>query len=268
MSADLFRVDGKIVVVTGGSRGLGLTMAEGLLLGGAAKIYVSSRGKEACDKAAAHLNELAKSKGLKGEAISVAADSSTTDGVNSLLEAVSAKEDKIDILLANAGATWGAPFGEHPEKAFDKVLGLNVKGVFLTIQAFAPLLEKAGSREDPSRVVITGSVAGLRSGLSGGTYGYLASKAAVHHIGKTLAVELGPSNISVNSIAPGFFPTKMSQGLLDVIGDEMVATNPLGRLGESSDLIGLILFLCSKAGSYVNGAVIPIDGGHYLAGKL
>lgn len=268
MSADLFRVDGKVVVVTGGSRGLGLTMAEGLLLGGAAKIYVSSRGKEACEQSAAYLNELSKSKGLKGDAVAIAADSSTTEGVNSLFKAVSAKEDKVDILLANAGASWGAPFGEHPEQAIDKVLGLNVKGVFLTIQAFTPLLEKAGTNGDPSRVIITGSVAGLRSGLSGGAYGYLASKAAVHHLGKTLAVELGPSNISVNCIAPGFFPTKMSQGLLDVIGDEMVSTNPLRRLGEPADMVGIILFLCSKAGSYVNGAVVPIDGGQHLAGKI
>lgn len=268
MSVDLFRVDGKVAVVTGGSRGLGLIMAEGLLLGGAAKIYVSSRGKEACDKAAVSLNEMSKSKGCKGEVIAIAADSSTSKGVNSLFEAVSAKEEKIDILLANAGATWGAPFGEHPEKAIDKVLSLNVKGVFLTIQAFTPLLEKAGTLENPSRIVITGSVAGLRSGMSGGTYGYLASKAAVHHIGKTLAVELGPSHITVNSIAPGFFPTRMTEVMLDTIGNEMVATNPLRRLGEPNDLIGLILYLCSKAGSYINGAVIPVDGGQYLSGKL
>lgn len=264
----MFRLDGKIAVVTGGSRGLGLYMCEAFILGGCSQVYVSSRKQDACEEACQQLNDLAKSKNLKGVAYPIGADVSNQAGVDKLVEFVASKTDKVDFLAANAGATWGAEFGDHPEKAFDKVMGLNVKGVFLTIQSFYPLLEKAGTKEDPSRVIITASVAGLRSGMSGGTYGYLSSKAAIIHLGKSLAVELGPSNITVNSLAPGFFPTKMSNGILEVVGDEMVESNPLRRLGERDDIYGAVTYLCSKAGSYLNGIVLPIDGGMYLSGKF
>lgn len=264
----LFRLDGKVAVVTGGSRGLGYSMCEAFLLSGAARVYVSSRKKKACVDAAAALNEIARKHNIKGEAIPAAADCSSDAGVDELFQVISAREPQIDILAANAGATWGAPLGEHKGEYIDKVLDLNVKGVFLTIQAFAPLLAKAGKADDPSRVLVTGSVAGIRSGLSGGTYGYLASKAAVHHLTRSLAVELGPENITVNALAPGFFPTKMSNGLLSVIGDEMRETNPMRRLGEDRDIMGAVVYLCSRAGSYINGTVLPIDGGQNLSGKL
>lgn len=266
--SDFFGLDGKIAVVTGGSRGLGLNMCEAFLLAGCSQVYVSSRKQDACEQACQQLNELSNFKNLKGVAIPIAADASNQAGVDKLVKFVSSKTDKVDIVAANAGATWGAEFGSHPEKAFDKVIGLNVKGVFLTIQSFYPLLEKAGTVEDPSRVIITASVAGLRSGMSGGTYGYLSSKAAIIHLGKTLAVELGPSNITVNSLAPGFFPTKMSNGMLEAIGDEMVESNPLRRLGEPDDIYGAVTYLCSKAGRYLNGVVLPVDGGMHLSGKF
>lgn len=265
---ELFSLDGKIALVTGGSRGLGLYMAEAILLAGGAKIYISSRKKNACDEAVKYLNDLAQQKGLKGRAYSLPADVGTRQGNEELLANFSKLESKLDILCANAGATWGEDFSTHPDKAIAKVLDLNVRGVFSNIQLFAPLLEKAGSAVDPSRVLVTGSVAGIRSGMSGGTYGYLASKAAVHHLAKTLAVELGPSNITVNTLAPGFFPSKMSNGLLEVIGDEMVATNPRRRLGEKPDIVGVTIYLCSRAGAYVNGVVLPIDGGAHLSSKL
>jgi NAD(P)-dependent dehydrogenase (short-subunit alcohol dehydrogenase family) len=178
---------------------------------------------------------------------------------------VSAHTGHVDILLANAGATWGEQFDTHPDGAFAKVMDLNVRGVFNLIREFAPLLQKRASAEDPSRVVITASVAGLGIGTLGkqGTYGYSASKAAVIHLGRNLAVELGPRGITVNSICPGFFPSKMSNGLLDMAGgvEAMGKGNPMRRLGRSEDIAGVVVYLTSRAGSHVNGAAIEIDGG-------
>lgn len=173
--------------------------------------------------------------------------------------------DHVDILLANAGATWGEQFDTHPDSAIAKVLDLNVRGVFNLVREFAPLLQKRASKEDPSRVVITSSVAGLGIGTIGkqGTYGYSASKAAVLHLGRNLAVELGPRGITVNSICPGFFPSKMSNGLMEMSGgvEKIAASNPMRRLGRPEDIAGVIVYLTSRAGSHVNGAEIAIDGG-------
>lgn len=206
----------------------------------------------------------------------------------------------VDILLANAGATWGEKFDTHPDSAFAKVMDLNVRGVFNLIREFAPLLQKRATIEDPSRVVITASVAGLGIGTLGkqatfgmicffstcliylpylfrylptqtvlltqkgfGCIGYSASKAAVIHLGRNLAVELGPRHITVNSICPGFFPTKMSSGLLELTGGaaQIARENPMGRLGRPDDIAGVIVYLTSRAGAHVNGATIEIDGG-------
>jgi NAD(P)-dependent dehydrogenase (short-subunit alcohol dehydrogenase family) len=268
MSSEMFQLDGKIAVVTGGSRGLGLYMAEAILLAGGAKVYISSRKKQACDEACKFLNDLAQSKGLKGQAISLPADLGNRKGAEQLFADFSKLESKCDILIANAGATWGESFEKHPDSAIGKVIDLNVRGVFSCIQLFAPLLEKAGTAKDPARVLVTGSIAGIRSGMSGGTYGYLASKAAVHHLSKTLAVELGPQNITVNVLAPGFFPSKMSNGLLEVIGDEMIETNPRRRLGEKPDIMAATVYLLSPGGAYINGVVLPIDGGAHLSSRL
>jgi len=159
----------------------------------------------------------------------------------------------------------GAPFDNHPDEAFAKVMDLNVKGVFNLVRECAPLLEKKGTVRDPSRVIITASVAGLGIGTLGknGTYGYSASKAAVLHLGRNLAVELGPRGITVNSICPGFFPSKMSNGLLEMSGgaEALGKENPLRRLGQAEDIAGVIVYLTSRAGAYVNGAAIEIDGG-------
>jgi NAD(P)-dependent dehydrogenase (short-subunit alcohol dehydrogenase family) len=195
----------------------------------------------------------------------VPADSATLEGVKHLVAQVSAQTEHVDILLANAGATWGEGFDTHPDGAFAKVMDLNVRGVFNLIREFAPLLQKRASAEDPSRVVITASVAGLGIGTLGkqGTYGYSASKAAVIHLGRNLAVELGPRGITVNSICPGFFPSKMSNGLLDMAGgaEALGKGNPMRRLGRSEDIAGVVVYLTSRAGSHVNGAAIEIDGG-------
>ncbi|ANB15600.1 Sps19p [Sugiyamaella lignohabitans] len=265
ITSPLFSLEGKVALVTGGSRGLGLYISEGFLAAGASKVYISSRKAKACEEAVAELNRYAESNGLKGRAYSIPADLGIRKGVEHLAAEFAKLESKLDILVANAGASWGADFEKHPDSAIGKVLDLNLRGVFSSIQLFAPFLEKAGSSTDPARVLITGSVAGISSGLSGGTYGYLASKAAVHHLGKSLAVELGPRNITVNVLAPGFFPTKMANGLLEVIGDEITQANPRGRLGTKEDIIAASLFLASPGGNYINGVVLPIDGGSHLS---
>ncbi|KAI1749756.1 hypothetical protein F4782DRAFT_512193 [Xylaria castorea] len=186
-------------------------------------------------------------------------------GVESLVAQVSRHTGHVDILFANAGATWGEPFDTHPESAFSKVMDLNVKAVFMTVQKFAPLLQKRAALEDPSRVIITASTAGLGVGSLGSqaTFGYSASKAAVLHLGRNLAVELGPRHILVNSICPGFFPTKMANGLLELTGglEKHAQSNPTGRLGKPEDIAGVVVYLASRAGAHVNAATIEIDGG-------
>ncbi|KFH40844.1 Rhamnolipids biosynthesis 3-oxoacyl-[acyl-carrier-protein] reductase-like protein [Hapsidospora chrysogenum ATCC 11550] len=255
---------GKVAVVTGGSRGLGLSAASAILQAGASKVFISSRKAAACEAAVKALNAL-PNLAPGATAISVPADSATIDGVRHLLAEVSKHTDRVDILLANAGATWGEAFDTHPDSAFAKVMDLNVRAVFNTIRLFTPLLEKGASVEDPSRVIITASVAGRGVGTLGkqGTYGYSASKAAVIHLGRNLAVELGPRHISVNSICPGFFPTKMANGLLEMSGgaDSFARANPLLRLGHPEDIAGIIVYLSSRAGSYINGEAIALDGG-------
>jgi NAD(P)-dependent dehydrogenase (short-subunit alcohol dehydrogenase family) len=195
----------------------------------------------------------------------VPADIATVAGVEHLVAEVSKHTPHVDILLANAGATWGEAFDTHPDSAFGKVMDLNVRAVFNTVRLFAPLLQKRAGVADPSRVIITASVAGLGLGTLGehGTYGYSASKAAAVHLGRNLAVELGPRGITVNSICPGFFPSKMSNGLLAMTGgaDAIGKGNPMRRLGIPEDIAGVVVYLSSRAGSYVNGAAIEIDGG-------
>ncbi|KAI9675680.1 MAG: hypothetical protein M1817_001047 [Caeruleum heppii] len=264
----IFSLEGKVVVVTGGSRGLGLHAASGFLQAGAHRVYITSRKASACDAAVAALNALPNLRpGAK--AISVPADSAQITGVEHLVRQVSQTTDHVDILFANAGATWGEKFDTHPDSAFGKVMDLNVKSVFNTVRLFAPLLQKKASIEEPARVIVTASVAGLGVGTLGpnATFGYSASKAAVIHLTKNLAVELGPRHILCNAIAPGFFPTKMANGLMELTGgqDALAAANPSQRLGRPEDIAGAVVYLASRAGGHVNGAVLAIDGGEWLS---
>ncbi|KAI7095515.1 NAD(P)-binding protein, partial [Hortaea werneckii] len=182
-----------------------------------------------------------------------------------LVKEVQKHTDHVDILLANAGASWGAPFDEHPESAFEKVMDLNVKSVFVCTQKFAPLLRKRATLEDPSRIVITASIAGIGIGTLGpnATFGYSASKAAALHLARNLAGELGPQHILTTAICPGFFPTKMANGLMELTGgaQALADANPNKRLGVPEDIAGTIVYLCSRAGSHVNGGHIVLDGG-------
>ncbi|KAI9741744.1 MAG: hypothetical protein M1834_000130 [Cirrosporium novae-zelandiae] len=268
----IFSLDGKVAVVTGGSRGLGLHAASGLLQAGCAKVYITSRKASACISACEALNAL-KNKRLGAEAIAVPADSSIIEEIERLVKEVSKTTDHVDILIANAGATWGEKFDTHPDAAVAKVLDLNVRSVFNTCRLFAPLLQKKANHKDPSRIIITASVAGIGLGHIGdnATPIYSASKAAAIHLSKNLAAELGPRHILCNSVAPGFFPSKMSVGLMEIEGgqEKLAKDVPNGRLGRKEDFAGVVVFLCSRAANHCNGITIPIDGGAVLTrGRL
>lgn len=231
-------------------------------------MYITSRKASACAAACKTLNALPNlSPGA--QAISVPADSAKFEGVEHLVREVGKTTDHVDILFANAGATWGEEFDTHPDSAFAKVMDLNVKSVFNTIRLFAPLLEKKATINDPSRVIITASVAGIGIGTLGkqATFGYSASKAAAIHLTKNLAVELGPRHILVNAIAPGFFPSKMASGLMEMSGgpEELAKRSPNRRLGKPEDIAGTVVFLSSRASGHINGATVVIDGGEVLS---
>jgi len=262
---NIFSLKGKVAVVSGGSRGLGLHAASGLMQAGCSKIFITSRKASACDAAVAALNAL-PNRSPGAVAISIPADSSKVSEIDRLVQEVSKHTDHVDILFANAGATWGSKFEEADEKnAWDKVMDLNVKGVFFTIQKLTPLLTKSATVQDPSRVIVTGSVAGIGVGSLGetGSWSYSASKAAVLHLARNLAVELGPRHVLVNGIAPGFFMSKMAGALMEKAGGEeaLGKTNPNGRVGKPEDIAAAVVYLSSRAGGHVNGDTIVLDGG-------
>lgn len=251
---NLFSVEGKVVVISGGSRGIGLMIAQGFV-GGGAKVYVSSRSTEACDQAVADLNRLGA-----GEAIALPADLSSETGASELAKAIAEREVKVDVLVNNAGANWGAPLAEYPDAAWDKVLALNVKAIFHLTRALLPQLEAAASHENPARVINIGSIDGLHVPELE-TYAYSASKAAVHQLTRSLAKRLAKQHITVNAIAPGAFPSKMMAKTLDDFGELIVASIPRARIGEPEDMAGVAIYLASRAGAYLTGAIIPVDGG-------
>ncbi|KAJ9651732.1 hypothetical protein H2198_009004 [Neophaeococcomyces mojaviensis] len=264
---NIFRLDGKVAVVTGGSRGLGLHVASGFMQSGCSKVYITSRKAKACDEAVAALNAL-PNKAPGAKAIAIAADSSKVSEIERLVAEVKKTTDHVDILFANAGATWGERFETHPDNAFSKVMDLNVKSIFYTVQKFEPLLKVRAKKEDPSRVIVTASVAGIEVGTLGeqATYSYSASKAAAIHLTKNLAVELGPRGIMCTAVAPGFYPTKMASGLMELSGgvEELAKMSPNRRLGAPEDIAGLVTFLASPAAKHLNGSVVVTDGGSML----
>lgn len=250
---DMFRLDGKVAVVTGGGRGIGVMMARGLLQAGA-KVYLSSRKEAELASAAAELSSL-------GPVEAVPADLGTAEGVQTLTAALTDREDAVHALFNNAGSNWGAPFDEFPESAFDRVFDVNVKGVFLLTRALVPLLTAGSTDDDPARVVNTGSIDGYFTPEKGrDNFSYAASKAAVHMLTKHLATELAP-RILVNAIAPGLFESRMTKVLLAPGADAVGRAMPLGRIGAPEDMAGIAVFLAARASSYITGAVIPVDGG-------
>ena len=249
---DLFSIEGKTALVTGGSRGIGLMIARGFVEAGA-RVYISSRKADVCDQVAAELSQI-------GPCFSLPANLSEHDECRRVAEEITEREGKLEILVNNAGANWGAPLADFPDAAWDRVLDLNVKGVFHLTRYLVPALSAASKPGDPARVVNIGSIDGLHApDLE--TYSYSTSKAAVHHLTKVLAKRLAREGITVNAIAPGPFESQMMAATLDAFRDSIVASCPLRRIGEPDDMAGAAIYLTSRAGAYVTGAIIPVDGG-------
>ncbi len=249
---NLFDLFGKTAVVTGGTRGIGLMIARGLLEAGA-RVYISSRKADACAAAELELQQY-------GTVAAIPADLSTEDECVRLAGAIGEREQTLNVLVNNAGATWGAPIEDFPAAAWAKVVDLNLKSPFFLTRAFLPLLEAGGTHDDPARVINIGSIDGLRVPALP-TYAYSASKAGLHHLTRVLARELGPRRITVNAVAPGPFESKMMAATLETFGDAIAAAAPLRRIGRPDDMAGVAVYLASRAGAYVTGAVIPVDGG-------
>ncbi|MEM6485207.1 MAG: SDR family oxidoreductase [Pseudomonadota bacterium] len=251
----LFDLSGKVALVTGGSRGIGAMIARGFVEAGV-RTYITARKEEELRATEAELSQ-------HGACIAMVSNLGDVKGVRGLAAQLAEREPKIDILINNAGASWGASLDEFPEAGWDKVMDLNVKSLFFLTQALLPQLRAAGSDDDPARVVNIGSINGLSyAPLS--NYSYTASKAAVHHLTRQLAVDLASDNVSVNAIAPGFFPSKMTAHLLDHEA-EMAAAIPRKRLGTPEDAAGTAIYLCSRASAFVTGHVLVLDGGQDVA---
>ncbi|MDM4718231.1 SDR family oxidoreductase [Micromonospora sp. WMMA1363] len=251
---DLFSVDGKTVLVTGGSRGIGRMIAQGFVRAGA-RVIISSRKADVCEAVA---RELA----AHGHCEAIPADLSADAGAEALAAAVRERYDQLHVLVNNAGATWGAPLEAYPESAFDKLWAVNVKAVFRLTTALLPSLRVAGTADDPARVINIGSVDGSRVPWME-VYAYSATKAAVHMLTRSLAHRLAGEHVTVNAIAPGPFESKMMAFALGDPSSRAAVEKqvPLGRIGRPEDMAGTAIYLSSRAGAYLTGAVIPVDGG-------
>ena len=255
--SQLFSVAGKVALVTGGATGIGRMIAGALALGGA-RVMIASRKKEACEETAREINAL----GLDGHCEALAGDVSDADGIDALVAAVSARTDRLDILVNNAGISWGAPFERFPHEQWERVMAVNVAGMFSLTRGLYPVLRDSASAADPGRIINIGSVMGTIP-VTEGAYSYTMSKAAVHHMSRVFAAEFATDHITCNALAPGPFPSRMTAFATGTdAGAARVGANvPLGRIGAPDDIAGAVLFLCSAAGAYVSGAILPLDGG-------
>jgi NAD(P)-dependent dehydrogenase (short-subunit alcohol dehydrogenase family) len=246
----LFSLKGRTALITGGSRGIGRMIAEGFLAQGA-KVYISARKAAACDQTAKELSAF-------GPCVSLPADVSTVEGAHALVAAYAQHEDALDILVNNAGAAWGAPYDEFPESGWDKVVDLNMKAPFFLTQALTPMLRKAAT-DHLAKVIHIASIDGL-SVNPWETYSYAASKAGLIHLTRRMALRLAPDRIAVSAIAPGAFASDMNKEARDH-GDEVKGRIPAGRIGTPEDMAGAAIFLASRAGDYVMGSTLVVDGG-------
>ena len=256
---ELFSLKGKTALVTGAATGIGKMAASALVEAGC-RVMIASRKGEACEAVANELN-----RNENGEAIGFAGDVSTEVGISELVKSVNSHTDNLDILINNAGTTWGEPIDQFPYDAWSRVMDVNVTGLFHLTQQLLPMLGKDTSRHDPARVINLGSVMGTAA-LGEGAYSYAASKAAVHHLTRIMARELADRHITFNAFAPGPFQSKMTAFATgsDEQAEHVGKGVPLGRIGSPSDIAGATLYLCGKGGAYITGAVLPLDGGIHV----
>ncbi len=254
MFNDLFSLKGRVALVTGGSRGIGKMIAAGFLHAGAAKVYITARKAGPCEETAKALTAQ-----YDGECIALPIDMSTVAGCELLASEFKKRESRLDILVNNAGAAWGAEFDEFPESGWDKVMNLNVKSPFFLTKALAPMLRASASAERPAKVINIASIDGIFVN-PGETYSYAASKAGLIHLTRRMAVKLIPDHVVVTAIAPGPFQSDMNRAARDH-ADEVATRVPVGRIGTDEDMAGAAIYLASRAGDYVVGATIAVDGG-------
>lgn len=253
----LFSLEGKVALVTGGATGIGRMAATGLMMAGA-RVLIASRKADACEAVAAELNAMDAPGSVEG----FGGDLSSEEGIAALVAEVTGRTDDLHILMNNSGVTWGAPMGQFPHAAWEKVMNVNVAGMFHLTQQLLPMLIASSSADDPARVVNVGSVMGERE-MGDGAYSYSMSKAAVHHMTRILGKELAGKHVTVNALAPGPFVSRMTafatadEGMRDQVGKDV----PLGRVGRDEDIAGCMLFLCGQGGAYLTGAILPVSGG-------
>ena len=251
---NMFGLDGRIALVTGGSRGIGKMIVEGYLAAGCARVYISARKSAQIEEAVADFETR-----YPGKVIGLPVDLSTVEGCRALAKELEAREERLDILVNNAGAAWGEPFEGFPEAGWDKVMDLNVKSLFFLTQQLHGLLSAAASFDRPAKVINIASIDGVSNNPQE-TYSYQASKAGLIHLTRRMALQLAPERIGVSAIAPGAFPSSMNKDARDH-ADTVAERIPAGRVGTPEDMAGAAIYLASRAGDYVTGATLVVDGG-------
>jgi NAD(P)-dependent dehydrogenase (short-subunit alcohol dehydrogenase family) len=252
---ELFSLRGKTALVTGGTSGLGLIIAQGLLQNGAT-VLIASRKQERCNHAVGELQAY-------GKVLAIAADVTKPEDRWRLHEKIDQEFGELSLLVNNAGANWGASLEDYPDAAFAKVIDTNLNSVFSLTRDLVPLLARAATEADPARIINIGSMDGIHVPVVQRvpTFAYSASKAALHHLTRTLAVDLASHRITVNAVAPGFFESRMTDYVFEHYKQDIEADCPLGRVGQPPEIFGIVAYLASRAGAYTNGTVIPVDGG-------